>query len=434
VTTPTPPNLQQRVRYVYHFTDFMTGTLRASLPMRDAQLNDVLGGVGKAQGVVPLLDRAAAGQDVAAATIPRRTCLWAERQVLDAQRRILTSTVPWGGPVMSRARNRTGRTLTVGAVSWESYLSKRVLRDDLVVTQWDKGRIWRELLQAAFAGEPAAGTPADPDNPWSTGARPTAPIWNQPGTFAHNADDGTFLPAAPVALTGVLADRTYVGTDLKPFLDAVTSLAASGDGFDWHLTPFRDPVSGQFGVRPDIGYPRLGRTQPADLVWSDVAGQSRAGYLEDYTLTEDGSAVLNRIVALGSGQPPDQIRATAANFEEGYFGYPPYDGSLASSSTDDLTTYNAVFQHAQGALGAGLASSVVVSGIKVRGDLFPYLDRYAVADDATLRLNDPLTGQTLTVVGQIVGRSITPPQQGRAEGVALDVQGQRAALVGTWAA
>jgi hypothetical protein len=38
------------------------------------------------------------------------------------------------------------------------------------------------------------------------------------------------------------------------------------------------------------------------------------------------------------------------------------------------------------------------------------------------------------VVGQIVGRSITPPQQGRAEGAALDVQGQRAALVGTWAA
>lgn len=428
MTTPAPPSTQQRVRYRYHFTDFMSGRLRATLPMRDVQLDDVLGGVGKATGSIPLLDISARRQNVAAATLPRRSCLWAERQVIDPGRRLLSTSVQWGGIIMGRSRTRAGRALALSCITWEGYLAKRLLEEDYIVTQWDKGTIFRDLLDYAVAGDRLAGSQFDPDNPWFIGSKHTAPIWNRTTTIFHNDDDGTYPQAPDATLTGVLADRTYVGTDEKPVLDAVTSLASSGDGFDWRLEPYYDtsiPGFPTFAVRARIGYPRLGRVAPPDLAWSTVKEQSRAGYLEDYTITEDESAVYNRLTALGSGQPPDQLRYTASNFDEGLFGYPPYSTALASSSTDDLTTPDSIIAHAEGALAASAATAVTVSGVKVRGDLFPYLDRYTLGDDVTLRLEDDLTNSTLTVIGKLTGRSISPPQQGRAETVALDVQGQR---------
>jgi hypothetical protein len=76
-----------------------------------------------------------------------------------------------------------------------------------------------------------------------------------------------------------------------------------------------------------------------------------------------------------------------------------------------------------GALVSGFASEMQVTGIRIRGDLAPSLTSYALGDDVTVRVGDAVTGQPTTFVGQLVGRSIEPPERGSTEQVTLDVQG-----------
>lgn len=399
------------VRYRYYFTDFRLGRLLAVLPLIDATLSDVLRGAATGGGKVPLGNARVRAQDPFAATTPGRTCMWAERQEFDAASGLVARRdVMWGGVIMSRSRQKSARTLTIGAVTWPSYLADR-LAADRTYTQADKATIMRDLLTDA-ATQPAV---------------PTQP----PGLYPLLPVPLTALTAG-VVNTGVLADRTYLASDLKPTLDAVSELGRSGTGFDWRFTPYRDPAVGTVGeafrVRCDTGYPRLGRTTPPDLRWSSDRADSRTrwGWVEDYTITEDRSAVYNRVTALGDGTGPTQLRATKSGADVGNdengSGYPLFETSLSSSTQDDRTQ-DTVDAKALGALRAGFASQVKVTGIKVRGDLTPQVYRYALGDDITLKVDESINGQPALIVGQLVGRTITPPQQGRTETVSMDVQG-----------
>lgn len=399
------------VRYRYYFTDFRLGRLLAVLPLLDVTLSDVLKGAASGQAKVPLSASRLRKQDPFAATTPGRSCMWAERQELNpASGAILRADVMWGGIVMARSRQRAARTMTLNLVTWPSYLSDRLVGDH-AYTQADKARILGELLAEA------ATQPAVPTQP--PGVYPLLPV-----------------PLAPLAASipnfGVLADRTYQASDLKNALDSVTELGNSGDGFDWRLTPYRDPtvatVGESFRVRCDAGYPRLGRRQPADLRWSSDQADSRSrwGWVEDFTITEDRSAVYNRVTALGSGTGPSQLRSTKTGADVGVdengAGYPLFETSLLSSTQDDKTQ-DTVDGKALGALRAGFASQIKVTGIKVRGDLAPKVYSYQLGDDLTLAIDESVNGQPALIVGQLTGRTIEPPQQGRTETVTMDIQG-----------
>lgn len=403
--TPVAP-----VRYRYYFTDFRLGRLLAVLPLLDVSLSDVMKGAAAGSAKIPLSSARVRSQDPFGATTPGRTCMWAERQEFDpASGVVARRDVMWGGIVMSRSRQRAARTMSLGLVTWPSYLADRLVGDH-AYTQADKGTILGDLLLEA-ATQPAV---------------PTTP----PGGY----------PVIPVPLTGlgggtalgVLSDRTYLASDLKPTLDAVKELGTSGTGFDWRFTPYRDPtvttVGESFRVRADTGYPRLGRRAPADLRWSSDRADSRSrwGWVEDYTITEDRSAVYNRLTALGDGTGPTQLRSTKTGSDVGVdengSGFPLYETSLMGSTQDDRTQ-DTVDSKALGALRTGFAGQFKVTGIKVRGDLAPKVYSYQLGDDITLKVDESVNGRPATIVGQLVGRTIDPPQQGRTETVTMDVQG-----------
>lgn len=395
------------VRYRYHFTDFRSGRLLAILPCTGVSLSDVLGGAASGKANVPLVSTAVRDQDPFTATIPRRTCMWAERQVLDpASRQVATSTVPWGGVVMGRARKRADRSLALALVSWPSYLARRLMLDHTYV-QADKFAMFRQMVADGVTQPTVAGLP------------------NVPPALTNLA-----VTSGP--LSGDLADRTYLASDLRPILTEMTSLGQADTGFDWRFSYYRDPtvptVGESFRVNLDLGAPRLGRVQSAALRWSSRPQdqRSRWGYTEDYSVAEDGSAVDNRFIALGAGTGPTQIRAdvdaSQIGTDEIGYGFPRYESSLMSS-TQDLTTQDSVTAHALGAMRAGLAGAFRITGIKVRGDLNPTVDSYLPGDDVTLWLDDTTLGEPGTFIGQLVGRTIDPPEQGRTETVTMDVQG-----------
>lgn len=387
----------------YHFTDMRRGIYLAALPLVGAAFTDVLGGGGGGEGVVPLASPQVRSRDPWAATTPRRTVCWAERLTLDPSTgRAVDSHMMWAGPVLTRKRSRSGRSLSLGMISWAGYWARRLIRLNGTFTQQDRFTIARWLFQQAQYGDGVATT-------W----------WGTISALA-GIDAGN--------LSGQLMDRAYLASDLKPVLEAVTQLAGAGDGFDWQFRPARNPsaVGGQqFTATLDLGYPRLGRVAPPDLVWSSKRNRSRAGYLLDYEVLEDGSAVDNHMVGMGSGSGPTQLRAdvTAAMVgrDEDAYGYPLWESSIGSS-TNDLKTQAAVDAHARGAMFAGLASEYLISNATVRGDLAPVVTSYAPGDDVTLNIADPYSPGQVDVTAKLLGRRITPAENGRTEKVVMTLQ------------
>lgn len=404
MTLPAPTD-PRRIRWRYHFTDFRLGRLLTTLPMTGVTLSDVLKGAASGSGTVPLSPQVIK-RNPFAATVTRRSICWAERQVIDPHAGVVSTSVPWAGIVMKRTRVYAGRAMKLDMVTFPSYLARRLVRDHTFAQQ-DRFTIARTLVSDAVQQPAVAAVPS---------------YVNSPHTTPLEATGGT--------LAGLLSDRTYLASDLKPTLDALTELGNSADGFDWRIVPYMATAGDltSFRFRLDLGYPRLGRVAPPDLRWSTDRADRRQrwGFVEDLTIVEDGSAVNNKITAMGAGTGADQVRATADSTQitrdEMAGGYPLYESSLMSSTGDDRT-YDTVYGKARGALLAGFASEVQVTGIKVRGDLHPTLDSYAPGDDLTVRVGDAVTGQPTTIVGQLIGRGIEPAEQGRNEVVTLDIQG-----------
>lgn len=412
MTLPAPTG-DAVVRWRYHFTDMMLGRLLATLPMTAVSLEDVLSAPAAGQGSVNLTSAAVRSRDPFRATVPRRSVCWAERQLMQG-RRLIASDVLWSGIVMRRERSLSGRSMRLGMVTWPSYFGRKLLTYDRFYRQVDKLQIFRNLAVEGV-GQPNVEF-ADPADNIYGGIRALTPIeqqWN-----------------APTPASGVLADRTYLASDLKPVLEAMTELSSSGVGFDWRMAPYLETPGdlSTFRMRLEEGYPRLGRVQPPDLRWStdpeDV--RQRWGYIEDLTVVEDGSAVNNAVVAVGSGTGDEQLRARAADLDELRSGYPLYEGTVGGAGNDDRTM-DTVYGKAQGQLLAGFASEVQVSGIKVRGDVPPVLTSYTVGDDITVKVGESVFGRPTTIVGQLIGRKIEPADRGGTEQVTLDVQGQVAA-------
>jgi hypothetical protein len=406
VTLPAPGD-PRSIRYRYHFTDFRLGRLVSTLPMVGVQLSDVINGGASGSGTVPL-SRQVIKRDPFAATITRRSICWAERQVIDAGQ-VAGSTFPWAGVVMKRTRAYAGRAMKLDMITLPGYMQRRLLLDH-TFTQVDKFTIFRTLVSDA-ATQPTAGV-------YMAGSPHLAPL----------------IPTAG-PLSGILADRTYLASDLKPTLEALTALGNSGGaGFDWRFVPYLGTAGDltTLAWRLDLGSPRLGRIAPPDLRWSTDRADRRQrwGFVTDLTVVEDGSAVNNRTTAVGSGTGPDQLRSTVNGVDVGRdeiaSGYVLYEGSTGGASNDDRTI-DTVRGKALGSLAAGFASEVQVSGIKVRGDLHPTLDSYMPGDDLTIRVGDAITAQPMTIIGQLVGRTITPPERGGTEQVTLDIQGTVAA-------
>jgi hypothetical protein len=393
------------VRWRYHFTDFRTARLIATLPLSGVKLTEVLSGVGTADATLSLAP-AVRARDPFTATVPRRTCLWAERQVLDPDSGgLLDSRTMWGGIVMSRKRSAVSG-MSLKCVSWEGYLARRRIGRDLRLPYSDTLGIGRILIREA---------------------------WRQPAVGAFPEVSPHHQPMLDISgpLSGSYVDREYLASDRKPILEALNQLAGAGvGGFDWRLDPymdaFADPTT--LRVRALLGYPRLGRVQPADLTWSTDRADARRrwGHVAGLELTEDGVAVNNRVTALGEGQPPDQLVGVAEATGELESGYPLYEDVL-TSSTSDMRTQQAVDGAAHGGLVAQLSSQVQLSGVEVRGDVAPAVTSYALGDDATIRIGEGLAGQPVSVIGQIIGRTITPGQSGGTERVTFDVQGTVAA-------
>lgn len=366
---------QRRVEWRYTFCDLLTRRPLARLPLVDADLAEIIGGPAEGTGKVPISNAKIRARDPWAATTPRRTLCFAQRVVYVEDRKVAEPAL-WAGIVWKRVRSGTNLSLAMATV--ESYWRMRLLARDRTFSQDDDGEILRALL---------ADAEAVPNG-------------------ALGIDLGTDL-------VGTLSDRTVVAADLKSVLETATSVATAGGGMDWRIVP---------GYTPETGFTlslrmadNFGRTDVTNRTWQSRPDGRPGNELIGYEMTEDGTAVPNRVIGLGAGQGPDQMRSTAIATED---GWPLLETSLGSA-TQDLITQAALDRHTSTELAKTRARERQITSMTVRGDRGATVDTYGLGDAVGLKLRDPLHREPYTHVGRIVGRRILPNQPGRNETVAM---------------
>lgn len=378
MTAPAPLS----VRWRYTFCDLLTRTPLAVLPLLDADLTEVIGGAGDGTARVPLASERIRRRDPWSATQQRRTICYAQRLLLRGGR-VVASPPLWHGIVWGRTRSGTSLDLKMSTP--ESYYARRIFGTDKRWTQTDDAAMLAELFQLAET-EPA----------------------------------GHLSLAYATTPAGVLSDREVLRADRKRFLEVAQSIASAGDGLDWRLAPGVDPGTGAFTTTLEVA-PRLGRTGLEELTWqTDSPGRAQNEVI-GYQLEEDGTSVPNRYHALGDGQGESQLYAVVNAADLGNTeladGYPLLEDTLPGGTS--YKTVATLERHARGKMLAAQQHEARITGLTVRGDRAPTVDRYTLGDELTLRLADPLHRSPVTARGRLVARRLLPNQPGRTEKVAM---------------
>lgn len=377
MTSPAPLSVQWR----YTFCDLLTRTPLAVLPLLDADLTEVIGGAGDGTAKVSLSSERIRRRDPWSATTPRRTILYAQRLLLRGGR-VVASPPLWHGIVWGRTRSGTSMALKMSTP--ESYYAWRIMGDK----RWtgaDDAIMMRELFQLAEA---------------------------------ESSGHLSLRYSAPAA--GVTSDREVLRADRKTFLEIATSIASAGNGLDWRFLPGVDPATGAFTTTLEVA-PRLGRTGLAELTWQTRSRGRAQNEVIGYELEEDGTNVPNRVHALGDGQGENQlytvVNAADVGNAEVANGYPLLEAVLPGGTS--YKTVATLDRHARGKLLAAQQHEARITGLTVRGDRAPTVDRYTLGDELTLLLADPLHPAPLTARGRLVARRYLPNQPGRTEKVAM---------------
>ncbi len=101
--------------------------------------------------------------------------------------------------------------------------------------------------------------------------------------------------------SGVLRDRTYRRIEAKPVLEALEQLAAVQNGFDWRFRAHRE--AGSIVRRIHLDYPAIGRS--TTHVFEVGVNAALLNY------SEDGTQLVNSVLALGAGEGVDKLTAYA---------------------------------------------------------------------------------------------------------------------------
>lgn len=221
------------------FCDLRTDDIIDSFPLDHVRFDDRIGGGGTLTGRFALPDAEAALR--AEALVPARTAVWVQRG----------ADIWWGGVVWRTTRHvgAAGDALEIVAATWDSYLDHRILyagKDS--DTAVDQLVLARELVEQAQA---------------------------QP-----NGHIG--IVTGDSVMSGVERRAHYADFDLVRIGEALRQLADRRDGFEWHITSTREPVTGYRTKRLDLGYPVLASELP-DLMLD------APGAVVGYAYTHDGT-------------------------------------------------------------------------------------------------------------------------------------------------
>ncbi|WP_406439438.1 hypothetical protein OHB00_30495 [Streptomyces sp. NBC_00631] len=353
------------------FCDLLTDNTIDILPLRDVTVDDYIGKAGSLSGTVPVPNAEMAArvrrieEGRTSVYLQRGTDLW------------------WGGIIWTSTLQSDDQgilTLGIQAATFESYAGRRMIRP---VNTADK-------------------TLSFPDNDQLDIARG---LWADMQT---GLDGGNILVTPGAETSGVHRTVSYRDGDETSYQDALDSLAALEDGFEYHVTVYTDPVSGSRVRRLVLGHPRIG-TGSTDLVLD------RPGTILSYSFPRDatrgGTTARARGASINSDQasesrPLASAIAVADQLIE-QAGYPRIDLTSDHNDISDQATLDAL---ARAELAAA-TGAVVIPEISIRlDDLVPTA---LLGRTARVRITDEWFTEGLDVRYRIIGVKVSPAQRGR---------------------
>jgi hypothetical protein len=372
--------------WTYTFADLRTDAELAVLPLTGVDFDRGISRVGALSGYLSLLDAEVRDQDPWAATTPRRTALYVERDNPETG----SPEVRWAGMVWGRKRSAGSYGLTLTCATFESFLAHQLLRANLTQTQ-----------RTAVQGIAAA----------------VAAVQGYPG--------GNIGLTVIDATTGAkaLRDRYWTVESLRSVLDLITNYTETQTPIEFRVDVTR---AGQgWAKRLLVGEPRLGTSYAAsglELAYPD-------GALLDWSDDEDGSAQDNTLVAVGgTGDtggievPPPYVvlRDTDVGSDEVAAGFPVLMRGLTAT---DETTVQGLTDTGTGDLLSGMAVDSVFSGLKIRTDRWPF-GSWLPADDVNLSISHPAYREwpePMERVVRILAEKVTPATGTSPDAVELTV-------------
>jgi hypothetical protein len=346
--------------------DIRTNSIIAELPVANSQVSQVLNGVGSLTGDIPLSVPLINNVDIDAATLPRRTAIYAIREDL----------ILFGGIIWTRSFQPSTNVLRIGAGDFWSYYAHRRIKSTLTYTATDQLAIAQAIMNYT--------------------------------KVAVGGDIGVLIGTDT---SGKNRDATYNSYETKVVQDAVTQLSALEGGFDFSIDLVYD-VNVAGGIRKNfrLWYPRKGSSfLTTGLMWE------LPGAILDYTYPEDGSSCANDVVSLGSGNGPQMLISESADPNQVTQGYPLLEDV---TSYKDVVVQATLDDHAKADVRAR-SGLIVLPTFDVRADVDPIIGSYSVGDEARFRITDTRFPKTLDTFFRIIMIETTPPSDTSPELVKL---------------
>lgn len=325
-------------RYRYFTTDLRTGALLADLPLTNVAIEDELNEVGSMQATIDLFAADVSPAQIKAVTLPARTAIYVATE----------DSMVWGGIIWKRRmREHSLELVCSGFLSWFSRIR---ITSTLTFAQQDQFDIARSLLQHALG-----------------------------------KDGGDIDVDLGGDLSGVLRDRTYLGEDRKPVLEAVQELGDVNKGFDLTIRAEFDDTATPV-KRLVLGFPHLGRPSEGTPLLLEYPGN-----ITDWDWPEEGDRMITTAFVRGEltgtalsapfAEITDQSLITA--------GYPRLEEEFsASDGTIEQTTLNGRAQAMLDQFGhpVTLPNLTIASGAHYGG---PHPTDFSAGDWVRVRITDP---------------------------------------------
>lgn len=344
------------------FCDLLTDQTLDILPLQDVTIDDYIGKPGSLSGTIPIPSQAIATRAA--------NCIKEGRTAVYLQR---GGDLWWGGIVWTSTLDSTDRgvvTLGIQAATFDSYANRRIIREDIAYTGVEQLDLVRDLW-TRMEGYPGGDIGVSFGN--ETSAQTRTISWN-------NGDETVYY-------------------------DAIDQLAALDNGFEYHISVYRDPATGRRVRRLRLGSPRI-VSGVSDLVL-DMPGPILA-----YSFPGDATRGGTTAVARGAGnsddapdsRPPVSSEQVSDLIGE---GCPRIDLTGDYDSVTDVGTLDSLAAN----LLAQAEGSVVIPAITIRlDDLVPPA---LLGRTVRIRITDVWYTTGFVARYRIIGAEVSPPQRGR---------------------
>lgn len=348
-------------QYNYLVTDLVTNTVLGELPVNNVSLDCQLNSAGNMSAGCRLSDKRIDSDELIARTIPGKTAFWTYRE----------DQIVWGGILLSREYQSSGKALSLTGQTFECYASRRFPRS-----------VIGTAIQSKSMGQSAMI-----DYLWK---QLQAPAGGYIGVQAAN------LPMVDPNTT-----LTINGFDLSTsYDDLIKSVTQLSDGPDYTITWIEDgnglPLK-QLVVGTPIG-------NPVGLADLEV---DYPGPIKNYVYTENSSSGNNWWWATGDGSGTTQTTGQAIDGNSLASGYPIWEGV---NNYSGVTQQGTITAHAVSDL-ASHPVPTVSHAIELAGESFPMFGSYGMGDYLVAHITDPRFKSGFTFKVRAIGWSIQPPDE-----------------------